>query len=106
MSCCGNSNTNYYARLSNNYNNDVLSSTNNNFDRHCFCGNDVDSDFRKRLKKLINEKAIITVDGEQLCVIICEVCCCFVKAINYRANRVVYFNINRINSVENILPSR
>ncbi len=98
MNCCGNNNTNYYARVSNNYRND------DNNDRNCFCGDDPNSDFKKRLKRLINEKAIITVDGEQLCVIICQVCCCFVKAINYRANRVVYFNINRINSVEDILP--
>lgn len=103
MSCCGNNNTNYYARVSNNRCDDLFHSNHNN-DRNCFCGTDANSDFRKRLKRLINEKAIITVDGEQLCVIICEVCCCFVKAINYRANRVVYFNINRINSVEDILP--
>ncbi len=70
----------------------------NNSDVPCGCT------LRDAACRLINQRAIIHVEGCKMCVIIIAVGKCFIKAVNYATNKVVYFNLNRINSIEDVLP--
>lgn len=57
------------------------------------------------LCQYVNQKVLITIGGCKIPVIICEVTECIVKAIGYTScGKVYYFNLNRIDSVEAILP--
>lgn len=70
----------------------------NNTDMPCGCT------LRDAACRLTNQRAIIHVEGCKMCVIIIGVGDCFIKAVNYTTNKVVYFNLNRINSIEDVLP--
>lgn len=128
MSCCR-KNNNYYARpnqyndcgcgdLCNNYTDCAYSSDcacNDNFTltggayapgcQSCdCCGDRCYATLKDALCRLVNQKVIIYSGGCKMCVIIVEVCDCFLKAINFSNNRVIYFNLNRIDNIEDILP--
>ncbi|MHC1750210.1 MAG: hypothetical protein AB9856_18230 [Cellulosilyticaceae bacterium] len=68
------------------------------------CGTQCCDSLKESLCRLVNQKAIISAGDCRVCVIIAEVCDCFVKAINFSTGRVLYFNMARIDSVEDILP--
>ncbi|MDF2877257.1 MAG: hypothetical protein K0S30_353 [Clostridia bacterium] len=125
MSCCGKRNTgNFYARPYNNYVNNCANSREDddcNCDRYdnaatncdnlasisnpCYSNNYGCCDtLRGAACKLINQRAIIYVDDCRMCVVIIAVGECFIKTINYCTNRVVYFNLTRVNSIEEVLP--
>ncbi len=70
----------------------------NNTDVPCGCT------LRDAACRLINQRAIIHVEGCKMCVIIIAVGKCFIKAVNYATNKVVYFNLSRVNSIEDVLP--
>ncbi|MDF2614960.1 MAG: hypothetical protein K0S71_2746 [Clostridia bacterium] len=70
----------------------------NNTDVPCGCS------LRDAACRLINQRTIIHVEGCKMCVIIIAVGKCFIKAVNYANNKVVYFNLNRVDSIEDVLP--
>lgn len=70
----------------------------NNNDRCC------EKSLRDALCQLTNQRVIIHTDGCKMCVVIVSVGHCFIKTINPCTHRIVYFNINRIDNVEDILP--
>ena len=123
-SCC-NRNSNNNSCCNRNSNNN--SCCNRNSNRSCLnscCCNDNDNDdlngiscpfhnnndcdcercLRDALCNLTNQRVIIHTDGCKMCVVIVSVGCCFVKTINPCTQRIVYFNINRIDNVEDVLP--
>ena len=59
---------------------------------------------RDALCQLTNQRVIIHTDGCKMCVVIVSVGSCFIKTINPCTHRIVYFNINRIDNVEDVLP--
>lgn len=71
----------------------------NNNDLPCYCGG-----LRDIAKRLVNQRVIIHTEGCKMCVIIIGIGCCFLKTVNYTSNKVVYFNINRISDIEEVLP--
>jgi len=131
MSCCGKNNGNFYTRP---YNNNVAGISNaccardkcgckddccdidNTFDNPvglagisspCFNNNDIPCEcggLRDVARRLTNQRVIIHINGCKMCVIIIGIGCCFIKAVNYSTNKVVYFNINRIDDIEDVLP--
>lgn len=54
--------------------------------------------------KLTNQRVIIHVDGCKMCVVIVGVGECFLKTVNPCTQRIVYFNFNRIDNIEDVLP--
>lgn len=70
----------------------------NNSDEPCGCT------LRDAACRLINQRAIIHVEGCKMCVIILAVGKCFIKTVNYSTNKVIYFNLSRVNSIEDVLP--
>lgn len=70
----------------------------NNNDRCC------EKSLRDALCQLTNQRVIIHTDGCKMCVVIVSVGSCFVKTVNPCTHRIVYFNINRIDNVEDVLP--
>ncbi|WP_069997110.1 hypothetical protein [Cellulosilyticum sp. I15G10I2] len=70
----------------------------NNTDVPCGCS------LRDAACRLINQRAIIHVEGCKMCVIIIAVGKCFIKTVNFATNKVVYFNLSRVNSIEDVLP--
>ncbi len=120
-SCCGNSNSsssntcrNYMTtRKNNSYYNDKDYSkcymNNACFDGlSCPCHENNDrsceDSLRDALSTLTNQRVVIHIDGCKMCVVIVSVGDCFVKAINPCTQKIVYFNINRIDNVEDVLP--
>lgn len=66
----------------------------------CCC----EKSLRDALCQLTNQRVIIHTDGCKMCVVIVSVGSCFIKTINPCTHRIVYFNINRIDNVEDVLP--
>ncbi|MBP3888940.1 MAG: hypothetical protein J6F30_15040 [Cellulosilyticum sp.] len=104
--CCGSNSYNNCCG-SNSYNNSCYNNVgydglscpfHNNND--CECENSL----RDALCTLTNQRVIIHIDGCKMCVVIVSVGDCFVKAINPCTQKIVYFNINRIDNVEDVLP--
>ncbi len=54
--------------------------------------------------KLTNQRVIIHVQGCRMCVVIVSIGKCFIKAINPCSQKVIYFNLNRIDNIEDVLP--
>lgn len=54
--------------------------------------------------RLTNQRVIIHVDGCKMCVVIVGVGKCFLKTVNPCTQRIVYFNFNRIDNIEDVLP--
>lgn len=127
--CCGNQNSsnsccNQNSSNSNSCCNQNSSNTNNSCcnqeSRYCCNNNDGldgiscpfhsnnDSCCQKSLNnalcELTNQRVIIHTDGCKMCVVIVSVGDCFVKTINPCTHKIVYFNINRIDNVEDVLP--
>ena len=111
-SCCDKNyyNNNYYSQS---YDNDYYGSDcyddNNGLDgiscpfhnnNDCCC----EKSLRDALCRLTNQRVIIHTDGCKMCVVIVSVGKCFVKTINPCTHRIVYFNIQRIDNVEDVLP--
>ena len=69
-----------------------------NNDRCC------EKSLRDALCHLTNQRVIIHSDGCKMCVVIVSVGEFFVKTINPCTHRIVYFNIHRIDNVEDVLP--
>lgn len=53
---------------------------------------------------LINHKVIIHSNRCRYCVIVTEVCCAYVKAIEVGSGNIRYFNLDRIDYIEECLP--
>lgn len=129
MSCCGNNNRNFFSHnhgfCSNdcdNFNNDCCCNKHHNND--CCCdkhhnnddltgiscpfnnNNDCDCEdsLRDAARRLTNQRVIIHVDGCKMCVVIVGIGKCFLKAVNPCTQRIVYFNFNRIDNIEDVLP--
>lgn len=66
----------------------------------CLCENSL----RDVACKLTNQRVIIHVDGCKMCVVIVGIGKCFLKTINPCTQRIVYFNFNRIDNIEDVLP--
>lgn len=71
---------------------------NNNND--CCC----EDSLRDAACKLTNQRVIIHVDGCKMCVVIVGIGKCFLKTVNPCTQRIVYFNFNRIDNIEDVLP--
>lgn len=54
--------------------------------------------------KLTNQRVIIYTDNCKMCVVIISVGECFIKTVNPCTQKIVYFNLNRINNIEDVLP--
>lgn len=126
MSCCGRKNSKFYTRpnlgksccnQSNYHDHDVECDDfdyedcceneglngiscpfHNNNDWHC------EKSLRDALSRLTNQRVIIHVEGCKMCVVIVGIGQCFIKTINPCTQKIVYFNINRIDNVEDVLP--
>lgn len=116
MSCCGNNRKNYYARRfdSNCCNNDRDFDDD---DRCCkdntpgiSCPNVANNDctcadsLRDAACRLTNQRVIIHTNNCKMCVVIVSIGDCFIKTINPCTQKIVYFNLNRINNIEDVLP--
>lgn len=115
MRCCGRNNGKYYSRANtcceyedvccdndNNSNVDDLTGvscpfTNNN----CDC---CAESLREAACRLTNQRVIIHVDGCKMCVVIVGIGDCFLKTVNPCTQKIVYFNLNRIDNIEDVLP--
>lgn len=130
MSCCGKNNGSFFARPGNNFVAGINSpcciqdkcgcqrdccDTNCDFDSPvgvagisspCFNNNDLpcECSLREVARRLTNQRVIIHINGCKMCVIIIGVGCCFIKTVNFTTNKVIYFNINRIDDIEDVLP--
>lgn len=71
---------------------------NNNND--CECARSL----REAACRLTNQRVIIHVDGCKMCVVIVGIGKCFLKTVNPCTQRIVYFNLNRIDNIEDVLP--
>ena len=104
--CCGKDNGRFYTRpFVNNKcveEDDDLTGVScpfhNNNDCHC-----ADS-LRDAARRLTNQRVIIHVNGCKMCVVIVGIGCAFIKAINPCTQKIVYFNVNRIDNIEDVLP--
>lgn len=96
--CC------YHNDCNNDCNNDCSDLTgiscpfHNNND--CACADSL----RDAACRLTNQRVIIHVDGCKMCVVIVGIGNCFIKAVNPCTQKIVYFNINRIDNIEDVLP--
>lgn len=66
----------------------------------CYC----EKSLRDALSRLTNQRVIIHVEGCKMCVVIVGIGECFIKTINPCTQKIVYFNIHRIDNVEDVLP--
>ena len=66
----------------------------------CCC----EKSLRDALCRLTNQRVIIHTDGCKMCVVIVGIGDCFIKTINPCTQKIVYFNIRRIDNVEDVLP--
>lgn len=66
----------------------------------CCC----DDSLRDAACRLTNQRVIIHVDGCKMCVVIVGIGKCFLKTVNPCTQRIVYFNFNRIDNIEDVLP--
>lgn len=66
----------------------------------CSCADSL----RKVACRLTNQRVIIYTEGCKMCVVIVSIGKCFLKAINPCTQKVVYFNLNRIDNIEDVLP--
>ena len=118
MSCCGKNNKNFFT-----HNHGICCDDRDNYDNNCCCDNDYENDLtgiscpfqnnndcccEKSLRevacKLTNQRVIIHVDGCKMCVVIVGVGSCFLKTVNPCTQKIVYFNFNRIDNIEDVLP--
>ncbi|MDF2877258.1 MAG: hypothetical protein K0S30_354 [Clostridia bacterium] len=60
--------------------------------------------YQNDLACLVNQKVIIHTENCSYCVIIAQVCPCYIRAIEAGSGNVKYFNFDRISYVEDILP--
>lgn len=119
MSCCGNKNNRYYTRQNldksccgcrkNSFDNDYSYSEIDGLDSiscpfHANNDSCCERSLAEALCHLTNQRVIIHSDGCKMCVVIASVGKCFVKTINPCTHRIVYFNINRIDNIEDVLP--
>lgn len=124
MACCGKNNGKYYSCCNdcNYYDCDCNTCCDNNCDDNCdngcttqnltgvscpfhnnngcACANSI----KDAACQLSNQRVIIHVDGCKMCVVIVGVGECFIKAVNPCTQRIVYFNVNRIDNIEDVLP--
>lgn len=106
--CCNNTNSNSCCSNTSNQSNSCCDYTNDltgvscpfNNNNDCICSNTL----REALCNLTNQRVIIHVDGCKMCVVIVGIGSCFIKTVNPCTQRVVYFNLNRIDNVEDVLP--
>ena len=109
-SCCNNNSNSNNSCCNNNSNsnNNCCNSTNGLNGLSCPFHNNNDccceKSLRNALCNLTNQRVIIHTDGCKMCVVIVSVGECFVKTINPCTHKIVYFNINRIDNVEDVLP--
>ena len=101
-SCCNQNNTNNSSNSCCWNDNDNLDGISCPFHNNNDC--DCENSLRDALCNLTNQRVIIHTDGCKMCVVIVSVGCGFVKTINPCTQRIVYFNINRIDNVEDVLP--
>ena len=107
--CCGKNNGNFYSRA---FVEDLYAeSANVGYDLtgvSCPFYNNNDCPCAPSLKDaaraLTNQRVIIHVNGCKMCVVIIGIGDCFIKAVNPCTHRVVYFNSNRIDNIEDVLP--
>lgn len=61
--------------------------------------------YKSDLACLINRKVIIHTGHCTYCVIICNICDCYLQAIDLRNNgNIRVFNLDRIDYIEDVLP--
>lgn len=60
--------------------------------------------YRNNLACLVNQKVIIHTGRCSYCVVISQVCNCYIKAIELGSGNVRYFNLDRVDYIEDILP--
>lgn len=130
MSCCGRNNRNFFSRKDNCCDHDDRFCDRfdevccDRFDDRCdrrqdHCCNDLtgiscpfnnnndcecEDSLREAARKLTNQRVIIHVDGCKMCVVIVAIGKCFLKTVNPCTQRIVYFNLNRIDNIEDVLP--
>lgn len=112
MSCCGNKNGKYYSRPfcnNGNYGNHGNNASENDLtgvscpfhnNNDCACADSL----RDAAYNLTNQRVIIHVNGCKMCVVIVDIGCAFIKTINPCTQKIVYFNVNRIDNIEDVLP--
>ncbi len=126
--CCGKNNKNYYTHAycnddcnrrdqvccdndcdnDNDYGRGNHDDCDNKFGISCPFQNNNDclceDSLRKAAARLTNQRVIIHVDGCKMCVVIVGIGKCFLKTVNPCTQKIVYFNFNRINNIEDVLP--
>lgn len=129
MSCCRNNIRNYYTRsyqgnnsCCNNVNDDYDDNCcydNHSYDNDCHDSNDLDGvscpfhnnndcccaeSLRDAACRLTNQRVVIYTEGCKMCVVIVGIGDTFIKTVNPNTHRIVYFNVNRIDNIEDVLP--
>ncbi|WP_054743026.1 hypothetical protein [Cellulosilyticum ruminicola] len=104
MSCCKNNG----AFLTRSFDNDCcerrggcngISCPNiNNNDYNCA------NSLREVACRLTNQRVMIYTHSCRMCVVIVSIGDCFIKTVNPCTHKIVYFNLNRINNIEDVLP--
>ena len=97
--CCNNSYNDCCDNSYNNCCNQGISCPNVN-NNDCACQNSL----REVACQLTNQRVIIHIEGCKMCVVIVSIGNCFLKAVNPCTHKVVYFNLNRIDNIEDVLP--
>ena len=69
-------------------------------DNDCNC---VES-LREVACRLTNQRVIIYTRSCKMCVVIVSIGKYFIKTVNPCTHKIVYFNLNRINNIEDVLP--
>lgn len=71
----------------------------------CSCESGCACSLAEDLCQYVNEKVVISIAGCKIPVIVCEVTECILKGIGYTGcGKVYYFNLNRIDSIDAVLP--
>lgn len=104
--CCGKNNGKFYSRP---YIEDVCCEEQDDLTGvSCPFHNNNDCACARSLKDaarcLTNQRVIIHVNGCKMCVVIVGIGDCFIKAVNPCTQKIVYFNTNRIDNIEDVLP--
>ncbi len=53
---------------------------------------------------LVNQKVVIYSGRYRYCVIICEVCSSYIRAVELGSGNIRIFNLERVDYIEDILP--
>ncbi len=60
--------------------------------------------YQNDLGCLVNQKAVVHSGRCCYCVIITQVCPCYIRAIEMGSGNIRYFNFDRIDYIEEVLP--